>query len=263
MITRPIGAGDIDAIGSYPRMPLAPDARLEAGVERLAGLGLVSVTFVADPLMAPETGRLMEAFEVCRPFKTHYLIERGRSGGYSPTKHHCDRIRRGYRRCRVERVSFEPFLDDWRRLYANLVSRHDISGVAAFVDPYFPTLARMPEIIVLAAFVDNEVAGMTLWFQHAGVAVSHLTAANALGYANGANFALNDAAIEHFADAAVIDLGGGAGHTDDPIDGLARFKSGFANARKVAMLCGAVLDQPAYDRLAADKNTTFFPAYRG
>ena len=52
---------------------------------------------------------------------------------------------------------------------------------------------------------------MTLWFEHDGVVYNHLTASNASGYANGANFALYGAAIDHFAGAGVMNLGGGAG----------------------------------------------------
>jgi hypothetical protein len=105
---------------------------------------------------------------------------------------------------------------------------------------------------------------MTIWCEHAGVAVSHLTAANTLGYANGANYALNAAAIAHFGGAAMVDLGGGAGLVDDPDDGLAQFKRGFANAEAVAYLCGAVLDPARYAALAAGGPAPgFFPAYRG
>jgi lipid II:glycine glycyltransferase (peptidoglycan interpeptide bridge formation enzyme) len=121
----------------------------------------------------------------------------------------------------------------------------------------------MDGIVTLAAYVDEAIAGMTIWFEHSGVAVSHLTAANSLGNANGANYALNGAMIEHFAGAETIDLGGGAGNVDDPSDGLFQFKRGFANAETVAFLCGAVLDQSRYLQLRGGKVTTFFPAYRG
>ncbi|HWA60811.1 MAG TPA: hypothetical protein VG939_05525 [Caulobacteraceae bacterium] len=261
-LVRPLpgGAGE-DATGPYPRTPIAADADLAAGLARLAAEGLVSAVFVPDPLASPDPARLAAAFGLCRPFKTHLTIERAR--GYEPTRHHRDRIRRGHRRCRVERVDLAAAMPDWRRLYGGLVERHGIAGVAAFADPYFPTLARTPAMVALAAYVGDEIAAMTIWFEHAGVAVSHLTAADALGYANGANYALNDAAIAHFGDAAVIDLGGAAGAADDASDGLFQFKQGFANAQVTAQLCGAILDPARYAALSAGHETGFFPAYRG
>jgi hypothetical protein len=261
MTLRPIAGGGFDAAGPYPRTAIAADADLDAGLERLRGLGLVSAVLVPDPLAAPDPARLAAAFPLCRPFKTHLLVERAK--GYEPTKHHRDRIRRALRRCEVRVVSLAAELDAWRGLYAELIARHGVTGVAAFPDPYFPALAGMDAFAAFAAFVDGAIVGMTIWFEHAGVAVSHLTATNAAGYANGANYALNDAAIAHFAGAAVVDLGGGAGLADDPDDGLAQFKRGFANAEIVAQLCGAVLDAARYAALTAGRPPTgFFPAYR-
>jgi hypothetical protein len=263
VLVRPADVGAWDASGPYPRTPLAADADLAAGLARLRSEGLVSVVLVPDPLAAPPPAVLAGAFEICRPFKTHLLVDRAK--GYVPSKHHRDEIRRAARRCRVEVVSLAERMTEWRTLYADLVARRAISGAASFPDPYFPVLAETPAFTALAAYVEGEVAGMTIWFEHAGVAVYHLAAASELGYANGAAYALNDAAIAHFGAAAVIDLGGGAGLADDPSDGLFRFKQGFANAETVAHLCGAVLDPATYARLGAGRTSeaSYFPAYRG
>ena len=237
-----------DATGAYPRAVLDRDADLAGGLARLAGAGLVSVVLATSRSagVGPPATALATAFGVCRPFKTHYLVDRAK--GYAPTKHHRDRIRRGLRRCRVERVSLAERLDDWRSLYAGLVASHDVRGAADFAPVYFDALAGMAQVVALGAFVGETLAAMTLWFEYDGVAYSHLTASSALGYANGAAFALNDAAIGHFADCAVIDLGGAAGMADSADDGLAQFKRGFANAEATALICGAVLDEDAYAR---------------
>jgi len=261
VLLRPLAAGGQDATGPYPRIPLAPDVDLAAGRARLRALGLVSAVLVPDPLASPAPERLAAAFEVVRPFKTHLLIDRAK--GFEPSKHHRDRIRRGLRRCRIEVVALGDLLEAWRGLYGALIRRHAVTGLASFPDPYFATLARTPAFVAFAAYVGEAAAAMTIWFEHAGVAVSHLTAANDLGYANGATYALNDAAIAYFGGAAVVDLGGGAGLTDDPADGLAQFKRGFANAQTASWLCGAVLDAPRYRALSEGRPAEgFFPAYR-
>jgi hypothetical protein len=263
VIARPLpdGSGE-DGIGVYPMAAFGRDADLEVGLAATADAGLVSLVLVPDPFASPPPERLAAAFTLCRPFKTHYLVETARGAEFS--KHHRDRVRRGRRRCRVERVSLAGYLDAWAGLYAGLVDRHSIRGPADFTPAYFARLAEAPELVALAAFVEDAPAAMTLWFEHAGVAYNHLTASNAAGYANGANFALYDAAIELFAGAAVMNLGGGAGFDDDPEDGLASFKRGFANAEIKALLCGAILDPPRYAALAATRpGTGFFPAYRG
>ena len=251
-----------DAMGVYPLTPMRMEVDLKAGLSRLADQGLVSLVLVPDPLASPDEARLSAAFGFCRPFKTHYVVDRA-AGPYAPSKHHRAEIRRAQRRCRVEIVSLADHLGDWTRLYDGLVERRAISGVAAFHEAYFVALSRETRMIALAAYVDEEISAMAIWFEHAGIAYNHLGASNALGYASGANYALYDAAIAHFSQAAKLNLGGGAGLRDDPSDGLAFFKRGFANAEARAMLCGAVLDHARYAALVQDRpQTDYFPSYR-
>jgi hypothetical protein len=256
----PGGAG-WDATGPYPRTVLAADADLEAGLAQLGAEGLVSVVLATDPLAGPLPERLARAFSLCRPFKTHQLIER--AIGYAPAKHHRYEIRRARARCVVELAPLAQRLDAWRALYQGLTERHDISGMAAFSDDYFQALARMPAFETFVATVGGEIAAMAIWFEHGGLACNHLGASNALGYANGASYALYAAAIERFEGCAAIDLGAGAGFADDPDDGLVRFKRGFANAQATSYLCGAVLDEARCQALSAGRpSEAFFPAYR-
>jgi hypothetical protein len=255
VLERNIPAGGTDAIGPYPLTVLTPKADIAGGLARLAGKGLASVVVVPDPLRAAD----LSAFTVRRPFKTHQLID----GPFAPSKHHAERIRRGHRRCRVERRTLADHLDDWRRLYAGLVEKRAVGGTAAFPDAYFVMLAAQPAVQAFVAEIGSQVVAMTLWFAWEGVVYNHLTASDAAGYANGASFALYDAAIQHFVGQGVMNLGGGAGHADDPDDGLAAFKRGFANREVAAEVCGAVLDEARYAALSAGRGTGFFPAYRG
>jgi len=254
------GASVHDASGPYPRMHFPPGADLAGGLEQLRQHELVSVVLIPDPFGGPEPAEFEESFPICRPFKTHHYVDY--AVGYSPTKHHRDEIRRGLRRCLIERVNLRDHLEEWTHLYGNLIARHEITGTANFPSSYFDAISAMPAFVAFAAYVGGEVAAMSLWFEHDGVATSHLAAANALGYSNGANYAMNDAAITHFSSGALIDLGGGAGIADDPADGLFRFKQGFANSSKTAFLCGAILDPERYSSLSRGRDQSFFPAYR-
>ncbi len=262
VIVRPAAAGALDATGPYPRAPLGADADLAGGLQRLRSAGLVSVVLVPDPLNAPAPKALAAAFPVFRPFKTHFIVDR-RAGAYAPSKHHRYEIRRAAAGCVVDRAPLSSVLPRWARLYAGLARRHDIRGPADFSPAYFDHLAASPAYETFVARVDGRIVAMAIWFQHGAVAVNHLGASDAEGYAAGATYALYDAAIQHFADAERLDLGGAAGLAEAADDGLARFKRGFANASASAYLCGAVLDQARYDELSAGRDGAFFPAYRG
>lgn len=245
-----------DAMGSYPMAVITGD--LAAGVEQLRASGLVSVALVPDPLRS-DMADYRTCFDRVTPFKTHLLID----GSFDPSPHHRERIRRGHRRCRIETGRLANWLDDWKTLYAGLVEHRSVGGMADFKPAYFDVLAGYDDVTAFAAFVGDDVAGMTLWFAEVGVVYNHLTACNELGYKNGAAFALYDAAISHFAGSGVMNLGGGPGAFGAEDSGLFAFKQGFSNARTTAHVCGAILDPATYDRLSARKETTFFPAYRG
>ena len=260
LIRRPIGGGLSDAMGVYPLQVFSRGADIPDGLTRLAGQGLVSAVMVPDPLLSA-AGELARHFEVCRPFKTHYVIDPAR-GPFAPSRHHAQELRRAARRNRIEPVALADHLGAWRGLYAGLVARRAVSGAADFPPAYFDALAAEPAMQAFAAYVDDEIAGMAIWFAAEGVVYYHLSAVSPAGYASGAAYGLVGAAVDHFAGEGVVHLGGGAG-AGDGSDGLAAFKRGFANSEIVAHICGAVLDREAYARLTVGRaDNAFFPAYR-
>jgi hypothetical protein len=259
-ILRPVRGGLIDAVGPYPRTPLGSACDLD--LDRLREAGAVSVVMVPDPMHAPPEPALALAFEHCRPFKTHFVADR-RAPGAWPSKHHRYKIRKARRGCQVERVRLGEVMADWTRLYAGLARRHAISGAADFTAAYFTVLAGDPAFETFVARQDGQIVAMAIWFEYDGVAVYHLGASDAAGYAVGASYAIFDAAFERFAAAQRFDFGGAAGVEAQADDGLARFKQGFANTETMACVCGSVLDPAAYARLTAGlPPTSYFPAYR-
>ncbi|CAN5174622.1 hypothetical protein BH11PSE2_BH11PSE2_11690 [soil metagenome] len=259
IVRRPIDGGGFDGAGPYPMTPLTATADTFGGLEQARDAGLVSLVVLPDPLLV-SAATLKAGFSVCRPFKNHYLIDRSVSA-FSPNKHHGQEIRRAERRCRIEIVPLASHLADWNRIYGNLRDKHDITGTADFTDAYVAALAAEPLIQTFAAYVDDEIAAMALWFAFDGVVYQHLAASSPLGYANSASYALVAAAVSHFGD-GVINLGGRAGFGQE-IDGLARFKMGFSNREIMSHICGAVLDEARYGVLSAGRESSaFFPAYR-
>jgi len=255
------GAGRQDATGFYPLASIAPDADLPAGLDALRAKGLVSVVGVRDPFDAPPLDRFIAAFDLCRPFKTHFVIDRV-LGPPRYTDHHEAEVRRAHRRCTVAAVPLSNHLADWQRLYNGLVERHRVTGTACFSPEHFARLATLDALTAFAGVADGRIIAMALWLRGGEVAYNHLGASDAEGYRRAASYALYDAAIRHFADCRILDLGGNAGPADAD-DGLSRFKRGFANATATAHLFGAVLDRPAYTAFCAGRpEAAHFPVYR-
>jgi len=258
----PCGQGR-DAMGPYPLAVIAGGADVAGGLERLRAAGLVSVVLVLDERLRPATEALEAAFDFVRPFKSHFLYGR-RLGELTYGKHHRYEIRRSLARVEASEISLAEHLPAWGTLYGQLAARHGLSGLHAFPAAHHQALARLPGLRAFGAFVEGRLVSAHLFVTHAGYAVSHLAASAVEGYETGAAYAVNDLAVSALTDCEVINFGGGAGLTEDPADGLVRFKKGFSNSAAPSYLCGKVLDRAAYGTLAAGyADSGFFPAYRG
>lgn len=261
---RPIpGTPYEDAAGCYPLMPMAPDADLDGGLEELASAGAVSFVAVTDPHHALPVGDLAARFAVCRPFKTHFVIDRA-IGPLRFSKHHRYEVRRAERACTVRTAPLAEVCDLWCALYATVIARHGITGAARFSARFFKALSLQRGCLAFLAEAEGETVGASLWLRHGDVAYYFLNASSEEGYVKGAAYALMSAACSHFGDCRWINLGGVAGAHDDLARGLARFKKGFANATADSHLIGAVLNPDLYAMLTGNRpDRGWFPAYRG
>ena len=262
VLVQPIPDSDWnDARGCYPLTCLGEDADLRAGLERLRSTGFVSVTLVPDPLDGPSHAALADAFEVCRPFKTHYLFDRSLPPHISAT--HRRWLRAAQRQCRVDRVDLRGVLPHWEQLYAGLIEQHGIAGIQAFSHTYFTALAEMPEVAAFAAFQNERIVAIALWMQHEDCAYYHLGASTLEGYDTRAMYGIFAAVFDSLRNVRIFHFGGGAGVNPDEGSGLAQFKRGFANREVPAYFCGARLRADRYSILAGEKPPSdFFPAYR-
>jgi hypothetical protein len=254
------GAGH-DLMGPYPLFSCANWDRLPGDLGELDDA--VSVVLVADPLAEVGEPQLRRAFpDRMIPFKRHHA--RDLDAPARLPDHHRRHVRRAAAAVEVE-VCADPLrhLDDWVRLYAELVERHGLTGIQAFSREAFRAQLALPGLVAVRAERDGATVGMALWLEDAPNAWYHLAAYAAEGYEVSASYALFAAAFDHLRERGVrrVDLGGAAGAADSD-DGLGRFKRGWATEERIAYLCGRVLDREAYDRLAGDGTADWFPAYR-
>lgn len=264
VIARELGGHARDAMGPYPLACLGAESDLRGGVETLRAGGFVSITLIVDGVVGPSLDRFRETMSLVRPFKAHYLFDPA-SGPYRPSSHHRYEIRRAVKQgVDVQEVALGDVLEPWTALYDELIVRRGITGVQRFGRASFQALARCRGLRTIAAFLGGDLVSCHLWFEYAGHVWSHLAVSSTVGYATGAAYAVHDYSIRSFHD-RVIDMGGNAGTADSAADGLARFKSGFANRTSTAYLVGAVLAPGEYRRLCEANETArsdYFPAYR-
>jgi hypothetical protein len=257
-----------DAMGCYPIFSCRDWSLLKNDLDDL-GNELVSLVLVADPFGDFTKDILCEIFkDVVVPYKGHFVIDLRQPVQDFAEPHHQRNARKALEVIEVERAaSAEALVNEWNELYANLIDRHAITGIAAFSAESFEKQLRVPGITAFRASRGGQTVGINLWYVRRDVGYYHLGAYSEEGYRLRASFALFWRAIEHFAAAGLrwLDLGAGAGAANDRTDGLTRFKRGWTNTTRMAYLCGRIFDPAKYRHLAdakGVKETTYFPAYR-
>jgi len=261
--------GGKDAMGCYPLFVCNRWDSIDRDLTALAN-DIVSLVLVSDPFSGTNREFLSERFSVVRPFKRHLVISTERKQAPEFDRHHLYYARRSLREMETEIISRpQDMLEEWTALYRNLIARHGISGIQAFSREAFRIQLEIPGLCMIAGRMKGtgELAGMHLVIRQNDHAYSHLAAFSAEGYRISAAYGIYLETIRYLEESGVslFDLGAAAGSSDNPDDGLARFKKGWANDERMVYLCGAVLNPDAYERACAmtnRKNADWFPEYR-
>lgn len=259
-----------DAMGCYPLFACSDWSKLDLDLEELSG-ELVSVAVVADPFGDHDPARLRKCFPtLVTPFKEHLVTDLSRSPESFVAAQHRRKARKALERLDVQRCEDATLLlNEWIELYGNLIRRHGIRGLTAFSARSFELQLAVPGISMFRASRGNETVGTTLWYTDGELAYYHLGAYSELGYELEASFALFWRALEYFSSQRLkwLGLGAGAGLAGaNRVDGLTRFKRGWATGTRTAYFCGRIFDQAKYDEAMNARNITaatdYFPAYR-
>ncbi len=269
LLARPIPGqpDDEDACGAYPLFCCRDWSRLAGDLAALEGR-LVSCVVVTDPFGDYTQADLEAAFpDLVLPFKEHIIVELDSAPENAVQAHHRYYARKALRDYRVA-LCDEPLraLDRWNQLYAQLVERHRIRGMAAFSPESFRLQFQIPGVRIFLAERNGATEGMQVWFRQGEVAYHHLSAYSDVGYRSRVSYALTWSALQWFSESGArrLDLGGAAGVADKE-NGLTRFKRGWSNASRNVYLCGRILDETRYARLVGGRpgiDALYFPRYR-
>lgn len=268
LLARPISGRPAlnDCMGCYPMFSCRDWRRVGEDLAELANRP-VCVSAVIDPFCDATPAVVLSAFsDVCYAYKQHFVTDLSQPLDREMPSHHRRNVRKALNAVDVYNATTDATtLAQWPALYANLIERHAITGVARFSPLALQRQIGVPGINVFAASHVGALCGMTLWYVRGDVVYYHLAAYSACGYEHGASFALFWTALSHFARLGVrwAALGAGAGVTASE-SGLTRFKQGWATATRTAYFCGRILQPAVYEQLTGHipPRMNFFPAYR-
>jgi len=257
-----------DAVGCYPFFACQNWSQLHADLEGLKN-ELICLSIVTDPFGDYDETYLHLCFQdVVIPFKKHYIIDLSRPMETYVSDHHQRYSSKALQKVYVEKCENPTeFIEDWIKLYENLIYRHSIKGISAFSKNSFAKQFEVSGIVAFRAVFEGTTIGMLLWYVWDDVGYYHLGAYSDCGYEMRASFALFWFAIEYFTadNLQRINLGAGAGVEGNGEDGLSRFKRGWSNGTQTAYFCGRIFNYRAYESLVTEKgleDTKYFPRYR-
>lgn len=256
-----------DAMGPYPLFACHDWTKLHEDLDEV-GQDIVSLTIVTDPFSGVTQSCLEKCFDIIKPFKTHYLVDFSYPLESFVNKENQRKASKSLRQMEVE-VCLEPiqYLDEWLKLYDNLIKRHNITGIQAFSQKSFELQLGLPGMIMVVGKKEGVVLGAHLAMVHDYTAYGHLAAFSPEGYKIKASYGIFWVALKYLGDHGIhlYDKGGGAGIIEDEKDGLSRFKKGWSNDQRLVYFCGRVFDRQKYDSLCRQAqvvNVDYFPAYR-
>lgn len=241
-LVRETATGLRQATGLRPIASLDPDCDVRGGLETLRRNGIASVSLVTDPMWSPDVTVLRDAFTSCRPFKESFLIDREAERVHL-RKRHRNMVNRARRAVEVREVPLGDHLGRWAELYGRNVENRKIAQ--PFGAAYFERLLDVPGLRTLAVVLDGEIVTITIWVHYEDVLYYHDGASSEEGFEASASYAAFAHVIDNATDFRYLVLGGSAHFRDEPQDGLAVFKRGFANASETSYLCSATLTRPA------------------
>ena len=261
------GTGARDAMGCYPLFSCQNWAGLYQDVESL-GSDLVSLTLVTDPLGDYQLNDLKACFpDLLRPFKEHFIIDLQEPRERTVSKSHRYNARKALRELTVEVVDDpESFIDEWAVLHGHLINKHGISGIRAFSHRAFLAQFKTPGIVILRAMCGQRTVAAAMFFVQDGVAQAHVLGCDPEGYAKRALYAITWHIYDYFDDSVRwCNLMGVPDGEGPQIENIRMFKKGWTRVTRTSYLCGRVLNQDKYDKLAASYtsgNMSYFPIYR-
>src|SRR6185503_5039016 len=127
-----------DAMGCYPLFCCTDWSALAQDLE-MVGEELISLVLVTDPFGNYTEETLHSAFgDLAKPFKNHFVVDLEAEAETFVDPHHQRSARKALSAVLIERCEdVAGQMNEWRELYATLIARHDIRGIARFSDDSF------------------------------------------------------------------------------------------------------------------------------
>lgn len=268
LLKRPLPGGGHDLAGLYPYSSLSDWSGLAADIRGLRGTGAVALSLVTDPFQESRACAALAGWDVSRPFKTHWIVDLGgdwRARRSRNTRYYAARGL-GFQDTAVVDDPTAYAADFWR-LYSAGADRLNMAPMQRLSPQIVARQLALDDAFLTVARRGGELSGAMITMHSGETAYLHIMGMAAAAARLHTSYALFHTALAHLETLGcrLVSLGGGAGPTDDPEDGLYRFKKRWATESRRTWFGGVVLDRAAHAALCARAgapDTGYFPGYR-
>ena len=252
-----------DAMGPWPYCSLPQAAALSVLYRALQAQGLVTFRAFCRPATMMAIEPLHDAGFTSALLKEHFVFDPRLDWPAQSAKTRYN-IGRGKRLWTIEPIALADHHHTIAGYHEQLVCTKQFSAIAALSPAHFAVLADLPNVHVLGA-MDQAGLGAALITVHDANSVHfHVVVGADRAYRTCAFYALYQAAIDRWSQCRRIYLGGAPSSPNG--QGIAHFKSRFANCRLPVYMLQAVLDKDLCQQLVRTcpaPQTHWFPPYRG
>jgi len=268
VIKRSIDESNIDLVGLYPFTVCDDWSRVDEEIAYIRKMGAVSIVLVMGPFAGQAAKECLSHWTVCAHFKTQFIVNLREDWRALRGKNVRRRANQGLRLQALEVVENPgEYAETFWELYQHTIERHAVSGIQRLSLAAIRSQLEVEGVLMVIARRGKAVCGAMISYHQGELGYLHLVGQTTEGLENKTSYALIHRSLEVLESRGCgqVNLGGPSGISDDPTDGLYRFKSRWTRHRKESLLCGEILDPDAYD-LLVDRSRcqpgSFFPAYR-
>jgi lipid II:glycine glycyltransferase (peptidoglycan interpeptide bridge formation enzyme) len=157
-------------------------------------------------------------------------------------------------------------IEELFEIYRDNVQSRSLDATHAFSLEHFKFIVQFNDTIVSVVKNGNRIESFYIWVKVGeNLYNHHLSGSTNVGKKNGSSHLCLWESIQYLHKNKMdLLLGSNSGSTNDPDNGLSRFKKSYSNFEASTYICGIILNEIIYDQLniGKDKSFNYFPLYR-
>lgn len=198
-------------------------------------------------------------------FKTYYAVRHSLPLPILNTNNRRN-IMKARKNLMFEFINKKDDIEEIFEIYRNNVQTKSLDATHTFSLEHFKFIIQFNDTLVSVVKHNNVIVSFYIWVKVGEKLYNHhLSGSTNIGKKNGSSHLCLWESIQYFhKNKTDLLLGSNSGSTNDPDNGLSRFKKSYSNFEASTYICGIIFNERMYDQLnmGIDKSLNYFPLHR-